>query len=499
MALACMTPCLPAFAFPDEPNGFLPQTTGLPLNPLLAWAPAISAPAGSGDCVFDIFGNHWCLAQADEQGNRHLLVLPAQAPEHWLHDQISYLQAAPWRFVAADEFGFIWIASSNLCMRLDPHTPENHWMDFSADILVRPGEKIISAMGIGPAGELVLAFQTGGIVRIDCSDKTRITHLDSPAGVDTILSDNTGQIWLRCGDKTYSLAPAPDVWQQTWELAARLPAGNHDLSGDVLEGRFYMAGGQNAGWGYPARPHVFRELYEYDPAGRTWRIAAQLDQPRFYNGTSCLDGKVWVIGGFTRDVIGNPVLLSSVEIFDPATGTSVKGPQLPTAMANPVALKLNNRIYVAAFASMDAFEHPSLLYSISSHETAWRREPDGPSYKTATAGTVLGGHVYLALGGKGLSRFDPATSSWKLIPYPEPARSPQIAAFNDEIWVLGGRDITHPLRTTIYTPKTGQWRKGPNLPRPLSWGAAATVGGRLMLVGGAGGVAYNNRTFLLRQ
>jgi N-acetylneuraminic acid mutarotase len=64
---------------------------------------------------------------------------------------------------------------------------------------------------------------------------------------------------------------------------------------------------------------------------------------------------------------------------------------------------------------------------------------------------------------------------------------------------MGGRDIERQERTVIYSPVSRKWRSGPDLPRPLAWGAAATVGGRLMVVGGAAGRGYSNRTFLLRQ
>jgi hypothetical protein len=384
-------------------------------------------------------------------------------------------------------------------MRLDPHTPDAGWIDFSADIFKPSSAEKISAMGVGPRGAIMLTFAAGGIVEVDRTDKTTVTRIDGPLGADSLLCDADGKLWLRCGPRTYSRPPAPDAWQRQWELVDRLPASDHDLSGDLLDGRFYMAGGQNAGWGYPARPHVFRDLYEFNPQTRSWRVVAPLDQPRFYNGTSCLDGKVWVIGGTTRDAIGNPDMLASVELFDPPTGAMTPGPTLPIAIANPVALELNGRIYVAGASNMDASEHPCLLYSIGVGEAAWRPEPTGPSYKIATSGTAHDGHLYFALAGKGLGCFNAAAQSWSVISYPNPARSPQIAAYQDEIWVMGGRDIERQDRTVIYSPKTGKWRAGPDLPRPLAWGAAATVGRRLMVVGGAAGRGYSNRTFLLRQ
>lgn len=64
---------------------------------------------------------------------------------------------------------------------------------------------------------------------------------------------------------------------------------------------------------------------------------------------------------------------------------------------------------------------------------------------------------------------------------------------------MGGRDVPAGDHKWIYTPRTGQWRTGPDLPRELAWGAAAEVQGKTLISGGASGLCYNNRTFLLRE
>ncbi len=53
--------------------------------------------------------------------------------------------------------------------------------------------------------------------------------------------------------------------------------------------------------------------------------------------------------------------------------------------------------------------------------------------------------------------------------------------------------------TYICSPDSGQWRKGPSLPREIVWGAAFSIDGDLYLTGGGAGRCYNNRTFRLRD
>jgi hypothetical protein len=266
-----------------------------------------------------------------------------------------------------------------------------------------------------------------------------------------------------------------------------------------MDGQFYMAGGQNAGWGYPAKPHVFRDLMAFDPVAQRWSIVALLDRPRFYNGTSWLDGRVWIIGGNMRDEQYNSITLSSVEIWDPKSKTLSTGPPLPAPLDNPVAVHIDGRIYCAGFAKNEEGAGPCLLFSIGRNETSWRKEPDGPSYRLALAATSHQDSLYLALPEKGLGRFDTRTRTWSLIPVAHAVRSPQMATYNDQIWIMGGRDVDHQDQTIIYKPSDGSWSTGPSLPRELAWGAGTVIGGHLMIVGGAAGRAYSNRTFYLRK
>jgi N-acetylneuraminic acid mutarotase len=392
-------------------------------------------------------------------------------------------------------------------MRLDPHTPENGWLELTSDLMGAgaPKDARITALGIGASGAAIFALEpasqdgSSSLTEIDRTDRTIVQRSPAPSGVERIACDGEGNLWLQCKNSAYRRPPAADAWQRRWQLVDRIPAGDHDLSGDVMDGRFYMAGGQNAGWGYPAKPHVFRELMAFDPAVQRWSVVALLDQPRFYNGTSWLDGRVWIIGGNTRDAQYNSVTLSSVQIWDPKSKTLTDGPPLPMALDNPVALHIHGRIYCAGFTKSDKEAEPCLLFSIGKDETSWRREPEGPSYKVALAATAYQDSLYLAVPGKGLGCFDTKDRTWKLISFAHPVRSPQMASYHDQIWIMGGRDIDHQDQTILYKPSDGSWSCGPNLPRELAWGAGTVIGGKLMVVGGAAGRGYNNRTFYLRK
>ena len=122
------------------------------------------------------------------------------------------------------------------------------------------------------------------------------------------------------------------------------------------------------------------------------------------------------------------------------------------------------------------------------------------------AGAVLNGKLYVSVPHKFIAVFDTKTQTWNtLIPQIAP-RSCQMAAYNGEIWVMGGR-IGEPekpvppstsIESIIYSPLTGNWRKGPDLPRELAWGVAFVIGEKLLITGGAAGRCFSNRTFELK-
>lgn len=78
--------------------------------------------------------------------------------------------------------------------------------------------------------------------------------------------------------------------------------------------------------------------------------------------------------------------------------------------------------------------------------------------------------------------------------------SPQVAAHNGCVWVIAGVGVT---ATNCYDPATREWRAGPVLPTSQSWGAAWSVGGTLLCIGGshwheeAASYHFDNRVFKL--
>jgi len=292
--------------------------------------------------------------------------------------------------------------------------------------------------------------------------------------------------------------------QTAWKVVARMAESNHDLTGAVVGGKLYIGGGLTADWGFPARSHAFDTLQVFDPGRRpSWSVAAKLHRERIYCATAAFDGRVWVIGGDYIEPDGSRDAVRTVEVYDPRTGRVERGPEPELARPMPLALEAGGRLYVMGNARGE-YDKPGRMESLGRGETKWRPEPDGPTGMGPLAGTSLDGRLYVVVPGRGLAVFDTRSARWELLDSPAIPRSCQMAAWRGEIWMMGGRDITNLAETRIYNPRTRTWRMGPELPIPLSWGAAGVVGGRLYVTGGAAERSaddrtwiYNDRTFRL--
>lgn len=396
-----------------------------------------SAPPNCGQPVVDNYDNRWYLCGGA------LFVEAAQSPGKFLDTHLTGVKS-----IAVDDFGLVWAGGAKFLKAHDPRAVDKGWLDFSASL-----KAPLEGLRLTPSGRII--------------EFPELLELDAdPKGV-----------------------PQNFGWMSHWEVATLLPGSNHDLSGDTWNGKFWFSGGQTAEWGYPATRHIFDGIYTLS-RGKIQTVG-KLKAPRYYNGTSHLDGKIWIIAGSRRDEAWQAHDLKTVEIFDPVTHTVTDGPDLPVPLEMVVAQNIHGRIYAAGAPMRGELQ----LFSIGAGEKSWRREPDPPRGRTNIAGTSLGNNLYVIIPGNGLADFDTAARTWSVIKMDAVPRSAQITAYLGEIWMAGGRDIPSSTQTTIYNPNTETFRKGPDLPRELSWGAAATVDGELYLIGGAGGRCYSNKVF----
>ena len=323
---------------------------------------------------------------------------------------------------------------------------------------------------------------------------------------------------------SWALTPANADWKA---LPARLPCGTHDNFCTTANGRVFIAGGATHFRGYPAANHIHEELLAYNPddpdAG--WVVVGRIPGGCVYAGMAVMDDRVWVIGGGERGPRRAACWTFDASSTSEATGDRKAAPPLPSPRFGCVGVSANGRIWVVGGTGGESGRTGPLneLLSIAPGETEWRVGPSAPvALPVATvAGCELDGIIYI-LGGvpaRFLS-FDTASGTWdeRLPGHPLGSQATAMAAHEGEIWVCGGGVITDPginpdrrgdkrvysRRVHSFSPAERRWVERPEMPCEQNWGAACSLGGRLLVIAGAhrsqsaGAYVFDTRVLALR-
>lgn len=145
-------------------------------NPL----PLLSPPQGSIGLTYDLYGNHWCLGPRQPSGLRPLLLFSADVPDAWRSEDVVSIPLADWRWVVADEYGYLWIAATQRLLCLDPRVPQRGFEDFSAALTLHTNP--ITAAGTSVNGTLSIAQSNGTIAELQLEKMLRIHRRLGPPG-----------------------------------------------------------------------------------------------------------------------------------------------------------------------------------------------------------------------------------------------------------------------------------------------------------------------------
>ena len=452
----------------------------------------------------DPFGNVWAVAEDGQR--RDIAVLTDRSPHGWQRLDLPTNQlAGSWQGVTTDDAGFVWVALEASVLRVDPRSSGPHRS------FANPVDARITAIARG-GGQIIVGFADGSLreltVDADSPPAWRPIQARGDGPVQALLHARSGSLWVLRAGRVQRLADIEMPWHEHWDEQPRMPAGNHDHIFARIGDRLYTAGGKTF-FGWPASEWVnLDHVWSYHIPSGTWRVEPPMLEPgKAYSGIAALDDELWLLGGLFRDG-GGTRATETVEIFDPHTRRYRLGPPLPRKAGQVVALTVNGRLY--AVGGADDEGPTAEVLSIGAGETSWRVDAPAPGPILQASGCVLDGKLYIAAGPSsqcpGLFVYDPEQDSWSQIEHPSrPPSAPLCTVFNGSVWVMGGRGANSGQTASFaYTPATGQWRQGPDIPLPVSWGAAASVNGRLLIAGGAyrdervGDYFNSDRVFLLR-
>lgn len=219
---------------------------------------------------------------------------------------------------------------------------------------------------------------------------------------------------------------------------------------------------------------------------------AELPTVRQEHGAAALDGEVYVLGGFT------PQASSSVQAYDPEADTWRDVADFPAAFHHPNVAVVGGMIYVTGFhlgSSLRDADGRVFAYDPATDEWLPRAPMPVGTDRGASCVATLGDDIYVFGGASDVtmpdaSVYDTVADEWTPLP-PMPAlREHCVAAGVDgKLYIVSGRANSIQgieVESWVYDPETQTYAERSPLPTPRAGGAGALLGGRIFVFGGEG-------------
>ena len=232
----------------------------------------------------------------------------------------------------------------------------------------------------------------------------------------------------------------------------------------------------------------------------SWSKTAPMPVKLSEAAVAAVDGKIYVVGGSTREVVDQRLN----QEYDLVTDRWRLAAQLPRGLTHTGATALNGKIYtVGGFTAAGHGNATNAVFDYDPAKDAWRTVAPLKSPRGSVGVTVLDGKIY-AVGGRGTNKvtvgtnevYDPASGKWsELAPLPKARDHLAVVAAGGRIHVIGGRLDASTDNTNfhdVYNPATNSWETAAPLPTARS-GVAGALYQDLVIV--AGGECRDKATF----
>ena len=248
----------------------------------------------------------------------------------------------------------------------------------------------------------------------------------------------------------------------------------------------YAVGGTNM-FGY------LSSMEKYDPATGTWTPVAPMLAAKNSLYACAVGGRVFVFGGIEiRD--GTTHVSSETHRYDPATDAWVSVAPMPAARDGLCACAVRDFVYVmGGWLEMSVVRKTCWRYDVAGD--VWSVMQSMPDARTYFAACVLDGDIYV-LGGKdtfgsvcdSVFRYSTDADEWtRLAPMPEPVCCFAAVVMGGALYAVGGSGPGAGAPTSTmhkYTPATDSWEEVAPMPTARAELGATVLGGFLYAAGG---------------
>jgi formylglycine-generating enzyme required for sulfatase activity/N-acetylneuraminic acid mutarotase len=265
-----------------------------------------------------------------------------------------------------------------------------------------------------------------------------------------------------------------------WTTGPSMPTARQKLNVVAVNGKIYAIGGEGTG----AVP--LSTVEEYDPVTGTWRSRANMPTARWSPASGAVAGKIYVIGGTTG--LGYN-FQSKVEEYDPATNTWRTRTAMPTPRQDLAVAVVDNKIYAIGGIEW-ALEALRTVEVYDPATDSWQTRANMPVGGNALSAVALNGKIYAVTDAAILLEYTVATDSWRtLASMPTVRHAMGLVATNNRLYAIGGYNAQHVHFNVVeeYNPETDIWRSATNMPSARTYLGATVVNGRIYAIGGADG------------
>lgn len=280
----------------------------------------------------------------------------------------------------------------------------------------------------------------------------------------------------------------------SWEARAPLPTPRAWAPAVAYDGRIYVVGGVACTSGCAQFANSSAALEVYDPRTNRWEELPPMPTPRVGPAVAALDGKIYVMGGFNRDhgTAAELEVRRRVEIYDIATRTWSRGPDLlkPRAWGRGVAL--GGKVYVLGGVG-DYTYSPGYHSGVEVYDPlakTWNHRAAFEGGRYLHAAVAANGRIYVIGGWKhdpehtysDTQEYDPVTDTWRVrSPMPTPAGGFDAVVRGNKIWVFEEKGFCR-----VYDLATDTWEDRHSGHRPETGFSVVYLDGLVYRFGGGG-------------
>jgi N-acetylneuraminic acid mutarotase len=294
-------------------------------------------------------------------------------------------------------------------------------------------------------------------------------------------------IWSRAAaQQAASAQNAAPGWTRVSSTSA--PAGRHESATAYVNGQLYLMGGRS-----------LRPLDILDVEKRRWRNGAPAPFEFHHTQAVVVGSRIYIVGGLTGLEPETP--LSHVLIYDPASDSWSRGPELPAGRARGAAGLVEHEgvLYLIGGNTQGHRAGGSVAWldAIDPRTGVWTQLPDAPRVRDHFQAAVLDGKIYAPAGrvpgGGGavalMDVYDIATKQWSTVdqPIPTTRSGVGVVAINGLVVVIGGEGGRRPAHDAVeaYDPVRGAWIALPSLPIGRHGTQPVVIGDAIHVVSGS--------------